>query len=117
MISPDAILGSHAAFCSGDPAITRPCDPIPTLVPKLDRKAGVVRTLRSFGQKACRKGRVGGPTCVGPFSPRDFCFPGPAVFLGDRQAEQAHLLHLGDYVARDRVVLLALSLERPDPFG
>src|SRR5690242_1723887 len=43
MISPEAILGSHAAFCSGVPAITSPWLPIPTLVPNAERKAGVVR--------------------------------------------------------------------------
>ena len=42
MISPLAIRGSHSAFWASLPAITRPWLPIPTLVPKVERKAGVV---------------------------------------------------------------------------
>ena len=42
-ISPLAMRGSHSAFCSGVPAMTRPWLPIPTLVPNAERNAGVVR--------------------------------------------------------------------------
>ena len=45
--SPDASFGSHAAFCSGVPASTRPCEPMPTLLPNADRNAGDVRPSSS----------------------------------------------------------------------
>jgi hypothetical protein len=39
------------------------------------------------------------------------------MFLGDRQPEQAHILHLAHDVVRDRVVRLDLGLERAQPLG
>ncbi len=40
--SPVASLGSHCACCSGVPSNTMPCEPMPTVVPITERKAGEV---------------------------------------------------------------------------
>ena len=42
MSSPLASSGRYLSFCSGVPSIRMPCEPMPTVVPITDRKAGEV---------------------------------------------------------------------------
>ena len=73
---------------------------MPTLVPKAERKAGLVRPSSTADQALVLHGEVEA-----------------AVFLGDREAEQAQRPHLVDHVVGHGVVLGDLGLQRPQPLG
>ena len=92
--------GSHLAFCSSVPNMTRPWLPMPTLVPKAERKAGRGAAKLDGHAALVLHGKAQ-----------------PAVFLGDREAEQPELAHLVDHVVGDGVVLGDLGLQRAQPLG
>ena len=93
--------GSHFAFCASVPNITRPWLPMPTLVPKAERKAGMVRPELDGDQALLLHGEAEA-----------------AVFLRDREAEQAQRpASRATTSVGHRVVLGDLGLQRPQPLG
>ena len=100
MVSPDAMPGSHLAFCSGVPNITSPWLPMPTLVPNTERKAGLARPSSKRDQALVFHGQAQA-----------------AVLLGDAEAEQAQRLHLLDQLWRDLVLLRGARLDRAQALG
>ena len=99
-ISPDAMRGSHCAFCSAVPSMTMPCEPMPLLVPMSERKAGEVAPKPEGDLRLLGHGE-----------------PEAAILLRDRQAEEAERAHLGDDLGRDAVLLGDALLERPQALG
>ena len=79
--------------------MTMPCEPMPLLVPKRDRKAGDVQRELVRREDLLLHGE-----------------PHAAVLFRDRHSEQAEFLHLLDQVGGDLVGLGDLGLEGNQTF-